>query len=121
MYSYMMMPYESVCMCVCVYVCVCVCEYVYLCVCVCVYVQYVCFCVGVNMYIRVCLCVYVCVCGMTLLSVLSRFAEFRFHGQASRRISHAGPGAAVCVRLALVIAGFRRYVIISRLNSGKQK
>ena len=70
---------------VCIYVCVCMCMYV---------------------------CVYVCVCGMTLLSVLSRFAELRFHGQASRRISHAGPGAAVCVRLALVIAVFRRYIII---------
>ena len=82
---------------VCIYVCVCMCMYV---------------------------CVYVCVCGMTLLSVLSRFAELRFHGQASRRISHAGPGAAVCVRLALVIAVFLRYIIISRLNSnccGKQK
>jgi hypothetical protein len=80
--------------------------------------MYVCFYVGVNIYVCV------CVCGMTLLPVLLRFAEFRFHGQASRRISHAGPGAAVCVRLALVIAGFRRYIIISRLNSnscGKQK
>ena len=95
----------------CVSVCVCVC-------------MYVCFCVGVNIYMCVCLCVYVCLCGMTLLSVLLRFAEFRFHGQASRRISHAGPGAAVCVRLALVIAVFLRYIIISRLNSnccGKQK
>ncbi len=87
-----------------------------MCVCVC---MYVCFCVGVNIYLCVCMCVW-----GDFLSALSRFAELRFHGQASRRISHAGPGAAVCVRLALVIAVFLRYIIISSLNSnccGKQK